>query len=63
LALLGQDAINVISSNIAAIVPAGQTSVSILYLSGTLAKHRQKFQAEVFQIPQQRQAPQRYVKF
>jgi hypothetical protein len=44
-------------SNIAAFVRAGKTSLSISFYSLTLSKAKQRFRAEVFQIPHLLQSP------
>jgi hypothetical protein len=52
LALLGEDVVIFIISNMAAVVRSGQTSLNIL----SYLVHQLRFRADVSQIPQQRQA-------
>jgi hypothetical protein len=57
LALLGQDVVIFICSNMAAVVRAGRFSIWLLVVNfNFIFLIGQQFRADVFQIPQQRQA-------
>jgi hypothetical protein len=57
LALLGQDVVIFISSNMAAVVRAGRFSIWLLVVNfNFIFLIGLQFRADVFQIPQQRQA-------